>query len=68
MLCDDDVRRGCENTFDLASGFFKNVNRLSPKYQNKPFEFEDPKYLHYESDAERGSEDDLEDVTDDGVT
>ena len=68
VLCVDDMRRGCENTFDLASGFFKNVNKLSSKYQNNPFELEDPKYLHYESDAEGGLEDDLEDELDDGIT
>ena len=68
ILCDDDVRRGCENTFDLASGFFKDVNKLSSKYQNNPLEFEDPKYLHYESDTDGGSADDLDDELDDGVT
>ena len=64
ILCDDDVRRGCKNTFDLSSGFFKDVNKLGSKYRNDPFDFEDPKYFHYESD----SEDDLETVTNDGVT
>ena len=68
MLCDDDVRRGCKNTFDLAIGFFKDVNRLSSKYQNNLFDFEDPKYLHYQSDSERESEDDLGTENDDGVT
>ena len=65
MLCDDDVRRGCKNTFDLSSGFFKDVNKLSSKYQNDLFDFEDPKYLHYESDSDRESEDNLETVNND---
>lgn len=68
VLCDDDVRRGCKNTFDLSSGFFKDVSELSSKYQKDLFDYDDPKYLHYESESDNGSEDDLENVTNDGVT
>jgi hypothetical protein len=60
VLCDDDVRRGCKNTFDLSCGFFKDVSKLGSKYWEDVFEFEDPKYLHYESDPD--IEDDLENV------
>ena len=68
ILCDDDVRRGCETASDLESGFYKEVDKLSPKYRTAPFEFKDPRYLHYESDVEEGSTDDLDDEFDDGVT
>jgi hypothetical protein len=66
ILCDDDLRRGCENTSDLSCGFFKDVSKLGSKYRKDVFEFEDPKYLHYESDA--SLEDDLESGTNDEVT
>jgi hypothetical protein len=66
ILCDDDLRRGCENTSDLSCGFFKDVSKLGSKYRKDVFEFEDPKYLHYES--ETGSGDDLENETNDEVT
>jgi hypothetical protein len=68
ILCDDDVRRGCKNTFDLSCGFFKDVSKLGSKYREDVFEFEDPKYLHYESDPDIDLEDDLETVTNDEVT
>lgn len=29
VLCDDDIRRGCKNTFDLSCGLFKEVNKLN---------------------------------------
>lgn len=66
ILCDEDVRRGCENTSDLSCGFFKNVRELGTKYRKDVFEFEDPKYLHYESDI--GIGDDLESESNDEVT
>lgn len=66
VLCDEDIRRGCKNAFDLSCGFFKDVSKLGSKYREDIFEFEDPRYLHYESDPEIG--DDLEDVTNDEVT
>ena len=68
VLSDDDVRRGCKSPFDLERGFFKGVNELSSKYRTEMWSFEDPKYLHYQSDSENDNEDDLEDVTNDGVT
>lgn len=68
VLCDDDVRRGCKNTLDLSCGFFKGFSKLSSKYWEDILEFEDPKYLHYESDPDRNLEDDLETVTNDEVT
>ena len=66
ILCDEDVRRGCKNTYDLSCGFFKDVSKPDFKYREDVFEFEDPKYLHYESDT--GLEDDLESETNDEVT
>ena len=68
VLCDDDVRRGCTNTLDLLSGFFKDVDKLGSKYHINPFNFKDPRYLNYESDYASGSEYDLDLGTDDGVT
>ena len=68
ILCDDDIRRGCKNTLDLSCGFLKGVSKLSSKYREDIFEFEDPKYMHYESDLDRDLEDDLETVTNDEVT
>ena len=66
ILCDEDVRRGCENITDLSCGFFKDVGKLDSKYRKDFFEFEDPKYLNYESDT--GLEDDLESGTNDEIT
>jgi hypothetical protein len=66
ILCDEDVRRGCKDTSDLSGGFFMDVSKLGSKYRKDIFEFEDPKYLHYESDT--GLEDDLESGTNDGIT
>jgi hypothetical protein len=66
ILCDEDIRRGCRNIFDLSSGFFKNVSELSSKYRQDIFDFEDPKYLQYES--ETGLEDDLGSGTNDEIT
>lgn len=66
ILCDEDVRRGCENITDLSCGFFKDVGKLDSKYRKDVFEFEDPKYLNYESDT--GLEDDLESETNDEIT
>ena len=69
VLCDDDVRRGCKDTFDLSSGFFKHDKELSSKYRNNPFDLVDPKYLYYESDSDRESkENGLGTLTNDGVT
>lgn len=59
LILYDDVRRGCKNTFDLSCGFFKDVSKLGSKYREDVFEFEDPKYLHYESDPGIDLEDDL---------
>ena len=42
ILCDDDLRRGCENTSDLSCWFFKDVSKLGSKYRKDYFEFEDP--------------------------
>jgi hypothetical protein len=66
VLCDEDIRRGCKNTVDLSCGFFKDVSKLGSKYREDVFEFEDPKYLRYESDPD--IEDDLENETNDEVT
>ena len=68
VLWDDDVRRGFKNTFDLSCGFFKDFSKLGSKYREDVFEFEDPKYLHYESDPDRDLEDDLGTVTNDEVS
>ena len=68
ILCDDDVRRGCKDISDLSCGFFKDVCKLGSKYREDISEFEDPKYLHYESDHDRDSVDDLGTVTNDEVT
>ena len=62
------MRRGCETASDLENGFYKGTDKLSPKYRPAPFEFKDPRYLHYESDTDEGSTDDLNDEFDDGVT
>jgi hypothetical protein len=66
ILCDEDVRRGCKNTSDLSCGFFTDFSELGSKYQKDVFEFEDPKYMHYESDTNIG--DDLGNETNDEVT
>ena len=66
VLCDDDVRRGCRNASDLSCGFFKDVSKLGSKYRKDVLEFEDPKYLHYESDT--SLEDDLGSGTNDEIT
>lgn len=66
ILCDEDIRRGCKNTADLSCGFFKDVSKLGSKYRIDVFEFEDPKYLHYERDTDIG--DYLESETNDEVT
>ena len=67
IICDDDVRRGCENIFDLSDGFFKEVDKLGPKYRNNLFNLEDPKYLNYKSNFV-GTRDETEDVTNEEVT
>ncbi|GJU62767.1 hypothetical protein Tco_1244602 [Tanacetum coccineum] len=33
ILSDDDVRRGCERAWDLESGFYKGIKKLSPSYK-----------------------------------
>jgi hypothetical protein len=66
ILCDDDLRRGCKNISDLSCGFFKDVSKLGSKYRKDVFEFEDPKYSHYEN--ETGLGDDLGKGTNDEVT
>ncbi|GJU49042.1 hypothetical protein Tco_1218597 [Tanacetum coccineum] len=38
ILSEDDYDRGCERPFDLESGFYKDVNKLSPEYQTGPEE------------------------------
>ena len=67
ILCDDDIRRGCENIFDLTDGFFKEVDKLGPKYRDNLFNLEDPKYLNYKDDHQhvKGK---TKDVPDDEVT
>lgn len=69
VLSDDDVRRGCKTPFDLECGFFKGVNEISSKYRTEMWNFEDPKYLHYQSDSDKDDNGDLENVDlGDGVT
>ena len=67
ILCDDEVRRGCENIFDLSDGFFKEVDKLGPKYRNNLFNLEDPKYLNYK-DNNAHIRDETENIPDDEVT
>ncbi|GJS57573.1 hypothetical protein Tco_0652357 [Tanacetum coccineum] len=34
ILSDDDFRRGCESPLDLENGFYKDINKLGPSYNN----------------------------------
>ena len=68
ILCDDDVIRGCKSTYDLSRGFFEDVLKLDVRYRTDFLDFDDPKYIHYGSDVGNDVRDDLEDVTNDGVT